>query len=149
DRTGPHSNSYRSAITLDHSTIQRLKAEVYFDGQGGVNMQSLKEVAKEDGFVSFPLSLRTVFQKYNVHTALDYIAAHKMADVYRRCCGSASTLGSPRGPIARRPDGSYFQNFGLGVMDLKTPAADPEVIKTHQATVQLAAVKCFGTDDPS
>jgi hypothetical protein len=34
-------------------------------------------------------------------------------------------------------------------MDLKTPAADPEVIKTHQATVQLAAVKCFGTDDPS
>jgi hypothetical protein len=112
-------------------------------------MQSLKEIAKQDGFVSFPLSLKQVFQKYNVHTALDYIAAHKIGDVYRQCCGSASTLGSPRGAIARRPDGSYFQNFGLGVMDLKTTSADPVVIKQHQATVQLAAVKCFGTDDPS
>src|SRR5262249_29542200 len=112
-------------------------------------MQSLKAVAKQDGFTSFPLSLKQVFQKYNVHSALDYIAAHKLSDVYRQCCGSASILGSPRGPVTRQPDGSYLQNFGLGVMDLKITAGDPVVIKQHQATVQLAAVKCFGTDDPS
>ena len=111
-------------------------------------MQSVRELVKQEGFNAFPVSFRQVLRKRKVRTALDLVAAHKIADTYRRCCGSASQLGSPRGDLSRRPDGAYFQDFALATLELADAASVPKVKESTQATVQLAAVKCFGTDDP-
>ena len=76
------------------------------------------------------------------------IAKRRIGDIYRRCGGFASRLGSPTGkPLVRNPDGSYSLPFSLGTVVLNEPSGTAGVIDLHRATVQLSAVKCFGTDD--
>ena len=48
----------------------------------------------------------------------------------------------------RRADGSYFQRYTLGTLNLSTLDAEPTQIEGLVASVKVATVKCFGTDDP-
>ncbi|AHV95257.1 hypothetical protein [Paenibacillus sabinae] len=57
-------------------------------------------------------------------------------------------MGYPIGNVSRRADGKYEQNFQLGVVILDNPNALPQSFTKYKASVTLAAVKCFGTEDP-
>lgn len=76
------------------------------------------------------------------------VVANSIRNFYRRTGGSLGPLGAPVSNIQSRPDGSYVQNYQLGVITLDNPNATPESFTQYGTSVTISAVKCFGTEDP-
>lgn len=55
-------------------------------------------------------------------------------------------VGSPTGPVTRQ-DGGFSQPYSSGSI-VKPLVGDPGYVRTH-LSVEIAAVRCFGTDDPN
>ncbi|MEU6622035.1 hypothetical protein ABZ926_14880, partial [Streptomyces litmocidini] len=68
-------------------------------------------------------------------------------DCYRRTGGSLGPLGEPIGAL-KRGDGIARQEYLLGSITLSVADLIPKVETHYEAKVKLAAVKCFGTEDP-
>src|SRR5262249_56886100 len=76
------------------------------------------------------------------------IAAAKISDLYRRTGGSLGPLGVPVGPLVQEGQG-FRQNYLLGSIHLNDVNDIPVAEEFRDVEVKIAAVKCFGTEDPS
>ncbi len=76
------------------------------------------------------------------------IAADKINDFHWRTGKNFGPLGIATGSLNRTNDGSYVQNYQLGVISLANFTAPPLAYKSIQGLLALSAVKCFGTEDP-
>jgi hypothetical protein len=74
-------------------------------------------------------------------------ARRKVQNLYRRTGGSLGPLGAPTGSL-HRVDSSWAQDFTLGQIKLNDFEIDPKAFTFVEAEVKVAAVKCFGTEDP-
>lgn len=79
-------------------------------------------------------------------TAESEKAALMIDDFHRRTGGDFGPLGSSIGPIIHQSDDLYVREFQLG--KVKTDGVNATQGQgNYRATVSVAAIKCFGTDD--
>ncbi len=57
-------------------------------------------------------------------------------------------VGSPAGLVERNDDGSFQQQFTFGTI-VKPLNSPPQIGERVHVDIEIAAVRCFGTDDPS
>jgi len=75
------------------------------------------------------------------------IAGHEIEELYNKSRGIL-TVGSPRGPVQRIGNGDFEQRYTFG--SIIKPLDKPARIGDETAvSIEIAAVRCFGTDDPS
>lgn len=110
-------------------------------------MRSVREIVKKVGVIGSPVSLRSVARERKVDSLLALSASLDIEEVYRQKGGQFG-FGPPVGGVSLTSDGSYVQNYELGFAT-KPLGAPPGFFETYEASVQVAAVKCFGTEDPS
>src|SRR6185503_14115655 len=109
-------------------------------------MVSLREVARKDGMVAPPISLRALLAKHGVTSLLAVAASQDIDEFYRNAIGQ-TVVGSPVGAAGLSPRGGYQKPYTFGTI-LKPSDADAKISMRYYVSVQIAAVRCFGTEDP-
>jgi hypothetical protein len=77
----------------------------------------------------------------------DHISA-RVRDLHRRTGGKFGPLGALIRELRQNPDGSLVREYQLGEIRMANADAIPEAFTKFAVEVSLAAVKCFGTEDP-
>jgi hypothetical protein len=76
------------------------------------------------------------------------LAAQDMEAMYQKLGGPYGSLGNPLGGMQSMPNGKYLRKFELG--EMHTLEGEVPIPRTYfEVTPRIAAIKCFGTDDPS
>jgi len=110
-------------------------------------MPSVRQLATNVG-LALPSSCRTLTGRLGVHSLRDAFAAEAIRDFHRHTGGIFGPFGPFAGTIGRNSDGSYTQGFQIGEVNLANLDAPPQGFTEYKAEVTLAAVHCFGTQDP-
>jgi hypothetical protein len=111
-------------------------------------MMTARELFRRDKAAE-PFSLRALARRYGASTFRETRAGFLLADHHRRTGGRFGLLGAAVGPVRRQQDGSYVRNTQLGRLTLGNDLLEEAASELRiRAEVSLAAVKCFGTEDP-
>lgn len=108
-------------------------------------MPSLRNALQQTGATSV-LGLRADLGSKRL-SVRDLLAFAAIKDFHTGNLGIL-VVGSPTEDIERLENGGHLQRFEFGTL-VKPLGAPPDIATRYAATISLAAIKCFGTDDPS
>lgn len=112
-------------------------------------MRGIRELVQRAGVSGLPVSLRQLAQRFEVRSLNALIAAVDIAGEYRRRGDNSlnSALGAPVSGITQSADGTFSRNFQFG--SITTRSIDiPRTETQYAVDIFIAAVKCFGSEDP-
>lgn len=108
-------------------------------------MRSVRNIVRRERSGGNHISLKRIFNRRNVTSLQTLVAALDIEDVYRQKGGQFG-VGSPISFTAKNAAGTYVQNYQVGYA-VKPLGGPPEFFTLYKASIQLAAVKCFGAED--
>jgi hypothetical protein len=113
-------------------------------------MRTIREAVQQAGVASFPISLRQLAQRFEVSSLNNLIAAIDIAGEYRRRGDKTSigALGAPVSQVFQTPDRTYKRDYQFGSISKPLSIDVPRTEIQYFADIFIAAVKCFGTEDP-
>jgi hypothetical protein len=111
-------------------------------------MNSLTELAAQEGLGTRPVSTRQLADRFRVHNVRNLIAAQQIQRKYVEIHERKSPLGRPIDPsvsVQSNADG-LFRDFQGG--QIKTAAAgEASAFVTHQTVVRFRGIHCFGKSE--
>lgn len=110
-------------------------------------MVCLRDFAAKAGFSDSHACLNEILHHFGVKCLSAAVAASEIAEFHRRTGANDGPLGAPKGGLVRQSDGAYSQSFQFSTVlrPLDGPiTADSRFL----ARVRVAALRCFGTEDP-
>jgi hypothetical protein len=112
-------------------------------------MPSLLEIVREEEITERPVTLRSLLSihKSTIPSLRALLASHEMFKKYVKVGAGVGALGPLTSGVSQTETGSYRINTELGFLDL-SPGSPPVAMGEYNASVELAAVKCIGTEDP-
>jgi hypothetical protein len=109
-------------------------------------MLTLSELAAKNGMTVRPISAHRLFQRLGVTSLRGANASQDIQDFHANNLGIL-TVGSPSGPLTRNDDGSFQQPYSFGSI-VKPLNGQASVAVRFAIELEIAGVRCFGTDDP-
>jgi hypothetical protein len=110
-------------------------------------MVGLRELVAEVGVASFREAARVRNASSMRGLVLAHNASQEIARFHAENLG-VLTVGSALGPTRQLEDGAHEQRYSFGSI-IKPLDAAPKIPVRFVVTIDIAAIKCFGTEDPS
>jgi hypothetical protein len=106
-------------------------------------MTSIRQLAARAGMGVPPVSVRALLQKFGTRS----LRAVEIEQFHNDNLGIL-VVGTRTGPMTRKADGSFTQPYSFGSI-VKPTDAPVQFGGRFSISIEIAGVRCFGTDDPS